>query len=105
MLVGSASDEALAFEGGEAINCGLVGDNLAAGLDFPDAGSVPALCHIALNELEHRLLFIRKLEQSRGLTTNRKITINRLEKINILTELCQTNFWLVRRVFRESRIC
>ena len=58
MLVGGASNEPFVFEGIEAVNGGLIGDNLTSELDLSDEGGLPVFADVAMDEVEHRLLFL-----------------------------------------------
>ena len=57
MLVGGALDVAFALKSVEAVHDGLVGRNLASGLDFPDEGGLAMLSDEALNAFQDSLLF------------------------------------------------
>ena len=56
VLIGGALDKPLMLQGAEAIDRGLVGDNLAPELDFSNEGGLVVLCEIALNIVQHYLL-------------------------------------------------
>ena len=60
MFILSALDVALAFQGVEPIQRGLIRSDLAAKLHFPDERRNALLLEVMPNKLEDRLLFLSK---------------------------------------------
>ena len=59
MFVEDALDKAFMFKRVQTVNGGFVGGDLATFLDLPDEGGCMALDKVALDKVEHRLLFVR----------------------------------------------
>ena len=65
VLVWRPPNEPLALQGVEAVDGGLVGNDLARRLDLPDERGAAVLGDIALDILQHDLLFTGKFRQLR----------------------------------------
>jgi hypothetical protein len=63
------------FEGVEAVEGGLVGGNLAGGLDLSDEGGMTVFGDVRLNIVEHRLLLLgeKRLLSQTGLRRREKL--------------------------------
>ena len=64
MLIGKTPDQPLMLQRIEPVDRGLIGEDIAAKLDFSDKGGAPVFGEVPLDELVHRSLFLSKGELS-----------------------------------------
>ena len=82
MLIGGAFNEPLVFEGIEAVNGGLIGDNLASELNLTDEGRASVFADIVLDKAEHRLLFLcKQIRCQTGLRQQGKVAMKLYETL------------------------
>ena len=86
MLVGEAPDHPLALQRIEAVEGGLIGGNLASGLDFPDERRAVVLVEVSEQKFEYGLLFLCQNAGGQVVTGVCDMDINRIEILLSLIE-------------------